>query len=223
MTAYLVPGRLAPRAREAAMLGVTSVNRCAACETVHERWGGIVGLRLDRLAPAEGAAFTYGQAMAVVGPASATPPAGLSGRHRRELEAAAVLMQLANLAGNRFLAVSTRPRLQVGDARTARLFDLGMRALDRAGIAPARARVAGRARGDVLEIGVGTGLNLAAYPADASLHGIDLSAPAIAIAGAAGRPDGTSRPPRDWGCRRVAVPGRLVRRDRRDLRAVLRG
>jgi hypothetical protein len=162
--------------------------------------------------------------MAVVGPAGATPPAGLSGRHRRELEAAAVLMQLANLAGNRFLARAERPpRLQVGDARTARLFDLGMRALDRAGIAPARVRVAGRARGYVLEIGVGTGLNLAAYPADASLHGIDLSAPAIAIAGAAGRPDGTSRPPRDWGCRRVAIPGRLVRRDRRDLRAVLRG
>jgi AhpD family alkylhydroperoxidase len=183
VTAYLVPGRLDPRTREAVMLGVTSVNRCAACESVHERWAGIVGLRLDRPEPAEAAAFTYGQAMAVVGPAGATPPAGLSGRHRRELEAAAVLMQLANLAGNRFLARAERPpRLQVGDARTARLFDLGMRALDRAGIAPVRARVAGRARGDVLEIGVGTGLNLAAYPADASLHGIDLSAPAIAIA-----------------------------------------
>ena len=183
MTAYLVPGRLAPRTREAAMLGVTSINRCAACEKVHERWGGVVGLRLDRLESAEDAAFAYGQAMAVRGPAGALPLAGLSRRHQREIEAAAILMQLANLAGNRFLAVSApRLRLQVGDARTARFFDLGMRVLDHAGITPARARVAGKARGDVLEIGIGTGLNLAAYPADAALHGIDLSAPAMAIA-----------------------------------------
>jgi AhpD family alkylhydroperoxidase len=165
------------------MLGVTSINRCAACERVHGRWGRAAGLRLDRLAPAEASAYTYGQALAVAGPAGAEPPADLSARHRREIEAAAILMQLANLAGNRFLErAAPRSRLQVGDARTARLLDAGMRVLDRAGIGRARARVAGRARGDILEIGVGTGLNLAAYPADASLHGIDVSESALAIA-----------------------------------------
>lgn len=126
LTAYLIPGRLAPRTREAAMLGVTSINRCEACEKVHGRWSRTVGLRLDRLAPAEASAY----------------------------------------------------------ARTARIFDVGMRALDRTGIGMARARIAGRVRGDVLEIGVGTGLNLAAYPADASVHGIDVSGPALAIAAA---------------------------------------
>lgn len=165
------------------MLGVTSINRCTACERVHDRWGRALGLRLDHLAPAEVSAYTYGQALALDGPASAEPPAGLSARHRREIEAAAILMQLANLAGNRFLGRSApRSRLQIGDARTARLLDAGMLVLDRAGISRARARVAGRARGDILEIGVGTGLNIAAYPADASLHGIDVSGPALTIA-----------------------------------------
>jgi alkylhydroperoxidase family enzyme len=37
-SAYLLPGRVSPRIREAAMLGVTSVNRCEACEAVHDRW-----------------------------------------------------------------------------------------------------------------------------------------------------------------------------------------
>ena len=185
LSAYLVPGRIAPRTREAAMLGVTSINRCEACEKVHERWSRKVGLRLDRPAPAETSAYAYGQAIAGAGPTGAVPPASLSSRHRRELEAAVILMELATLAGNRFLARAERtPRLQVGDARTARIFDIGMRAVDRAGIGLARARVAGRVRGDVLEIGVGTGLNLAAYPADASVHGIDVSGPALAIAAA---------------------------------------
>jgi SAM-dependent methyltransferase len=169
--------------REATMLGVTSINRCTACELVHARWSRAVGLRRDRMSPAEASAHAYGQAIALAGPAQAEPPAGLGARHRRELEAAAILMQLANLAGNRFIPASTRhPRLQVGDMRTARLLDAGMRVLDRAGIGRARARVAGRARGDILEIGVGTGLNLAAYPANASLHGIDVSGSALAIA-----------------------------------------
>jgi AhpD family alkylhydroperoxidase len=165
------------------MLGVTSINRCAVCALVHARWSRAVGLRRGRLSPEEASAYTYGQALAVVGPAGVRPPAGLSRRHRREIEAAAILMQLANLAGDRFIPASSRhPRLQVGDMRTARLLDAGMRVLDRAGINRARARVAGRARGDILEIGVGTGLNLAAYPADASLHGIDVSGLALAIA-----------------------------------------
>jgi len=184
-SAYLVPGRVPPAVREAAMLGVTSVNRCEACEAIHERWGRYAGLRLDDLSPAEAAAFAYGQQVAVAGPRDARPPAGLSRRHRRELAAAAILMELANLAGNRFLygdREGGRRPLQVGDERTARLLDLGMRAADRAGLGRARSRVAGRARGDVLELGVGTGSNLRAYPANATVHGIDVSAPALSIA-----------------------------------------
>ena len=57
-----------------------------------------------------------------------------------------------------------------------------MQAADRAGLRRARNRIAGGVSGDVLEIGIGTGLNLAAYPADASLQAIDPSEPALAVA-----------------------------------------
>ncbi len=40
-------------------------------------------------------------------------------------------------------------------------------------LAPLRARVAGRAHGDVLEIGAGTGANLPFYPADAHLSAVE--------------------------------------------------
>lgn len=201
LTAYVLPGRVPPRVREAAMLGVTSVNRCAACQAVHDRWSRVVGLEIDRPAPDEAAAFAYGQEMAIAGPAGAVPPAHLPRRHRRELEAAALAMQLANLAGNRAVASRSARQarrlarraasptagpgaaaLQVGDPRTARLLDLVMRALDRAGVAGARWRIAGGARGDVLEIGIGSGLNFHVYPADATVHGIDASAAVLALA-----------------------------------------
>jgi AhpD family alkylhydroperoxidase len=182
LSAYLLPGRLPPRTREAAMLGVTSMNRCRACEAVHQRWGRSVGLRPDELSPAEASAYAFGQDLAVAGP-RARPPVEMSPRHRRELTATAIVMELANLAGNRFLPDHPgRPRLQVGDVRTARLLDLGMRAADRAGLRHARSRVAGHARGDVLEIGVGTGSNFGAYPADVTIHGIDVSSSALALA-----------------------------------------
>ena len=183
MTAYLVPGRVPPTIREAAMLGVTSVNRCQACESVHGRWAKGVGLHIDDLSPREAAAYAFGQRLAASGPHSAGPPADMSERHRRELLAASILMELANLAGNRFLPPrGIRPRLQIGDTRTARLLDLGMRAADRAGLGRARMRVAGRATGDVLEIGVGTGSNFRVYPADVVVHGVDVSRPALSIA-----------------------------------------
>jgi len=186
-SAYLVPGRVRPSVREAAMLGVTSVNRCEACQAVHDRWSRHAGLRLDDMSPAEALAFAYGQQIAVSGPAALLPPA-LSRRHRRELAASAVLMELANLAGNRFLPRGDGARaLQIGDARTARLLDLGMRAADRAGLHRARSRIAGCARGDVLELGVGTGSNLRSYPVGVSINGIDVSAPALAIAAARAR------------------------------------
>lgn len=186
VSAYVVPGRVPARSREAMMLGVTSVNRCRACARVHERWARATGLPVgDPLGftPDEAAAYTYGQALALDGPGAATPPATLSSRHRRELEAAGALMQLANLAGNRFLPErGAGAPVQLGDAVTARLYDLAMRLADRAGLRRARERIVAGADGDVLEIGIGTGLNLRAYAADASLHAIDPSEHALDVA-----------------------------------------
>lgn len=183
LTAVLVPGRLPPRTREAAMLGVTSINRCEACEAVHGRWADRIGLRMDDLGPAEAAAYDFGQRMAVSGPAGVALPPGLSRRHRRELVAATLAIELANLAGNRFLARRpAAPGLQVGDLRAARLLDGLMRVADRAGVRRARARVAGRARGSVLEIGIGTGSNFGAYPEGVAVHGLDPSTAALSIA-----------------------------------------
>jgi AhpD family alkylhydroperoxidase len=186
VSAYVIPGRVPAPTREATMLGVTSVNQCRACARFHERWGRAVGLRVhDPLGFTSGdaAAYAYGQALAIEGPRSARSPGGLSSRHRRELEATGVLMQLANLAGNRFLPErgSGRP-VQIGDALTARLYDVAMRAADRAGLRHARERIVTGARGDVLEIGIGTGLNLPAYHADTALHAIDPSDHALALA-----------------------------------------
>ena len=133
--------------------------------------------------PNEAAAYAFGQGVAVSGPRGAQPPSDLSRRHRRELMASAIFMELANLAGNRFLGSrSAPPGLQVADVRTARLLDAGMRAADRLGVRHARARVVGGARGDTLEIGIGTGSNLGIYHADAVVHGIDLSGPALSLA-----------------------------------------
>ncbi len=165
------------------MLGVTSINRCEACEAVHGRWATRIGLQQDALMPDEAAAFAFGQGVAVSGPRGAQPPSVLSRRHRRELMASAIFMELANLAGNRFLGSrSATPGFQVADVRTARMLDAGMRAADRLGLRHARARVVGGARGDTLEIGIGTGSNLGIYHADAVVHGIDLSGPALSLA-----------------------------------------
>ena len=192
LSAFLVPGRLPPRLREAAMLGVTSINRCAACAAVHGRWADRIGLRVDELRPDEAAAHDFGQRLALSGGRPVAHPAGLRRRHAREMRASAILMELANLAGNRFLEPGpTTTGLQVGDLRTARLLDLVMRAADRAGVDRARRRIAGAARGDVLEIGIGTGSNLEVYPVGLVVHGIDPSAPALSIA--RGRARGSER------------------------------
>jgi AhpD family alkylhydroperoxidase len=186
VSAYLIPGRVPATTREATMLGVTSVNRCRACARFHERWGRAVGLQVDdphAFTSGDAAAYAYGRALAIEGPRSARSPRGLSARHGRELEATGVLMQLANLAGNRFLPdhASRRPD-HIGDALTARLYDTAMRAADHAGLRHARERIVTGARGDVLEIGIGTGLNLPAYHADTVLHAIDPSDHALALA-----------------------------------------
>jgi len=116
------------------MLGVTSVNRCAACEAVHDRWAAAAGLQIEAMSPAEAEAWGFGERLAVEGP-SARAPRGFPVRHRRELVAAAVLIQLANLAGNRWarnrrltgvagapdgLAPAGGPALQVADPGSAR-------------------------------------------------------------------------------------------------------
>ena len=146
-SAYLVRDRVSPRLREATILGVTSVNRCAACHRVHQRWARATGLGIDdlrELAPDEATAHAHGQALAMIGPRGVEPPPALSGRHRRELEAAGVAMELANLAGNRFPpARRPTPRLQIGGTRGARLCDSAMRTADRAGLRRARERTAG--------------------------------------------------------------------------------
>ena len=183
VSAYLVPGRVPPPIREAAMLGVTSINRCKACEAFHSRWASGVGLRLGAMSAEEEAAYEFGQRVAVAGPDEAQPPVQFGARRRRELLAVSILMELANLSGNRFLPPRAMGSgLQVGNVRTARLLDAGMRVADRAGLGRARSRVAGRARGDTLEIGIGTGSNLEVYPVGAAVHGIDVSTPALSVA-----------------------------------------
>jgi ubiquinone/menaquinone biosynthesis C-methylase UbiE len=54
-------------------------------------------------------------------------------------------------------------------------YDRAMRFLERHQFRGGREWVCSRARGDVLEVAVGTGLNLALYPAEARLTGVDLS------------------------------------------------
>jgi ubiquinone/menaquinone biosynthesis C-methylase UbiE len=67
--------------------------------------------------------------------------------------------------------------------RLAPSYDRSLRLFDRLlKIEPARQWVASRASGDILEIGVGTGLNLPFYGSDVRLTGIDLSPAMLALA-----------------------------------------
>lgn len=59
--------------------------------------------------------------------------------------------------------------------RVARFYDLMEAPMDWMGGTERRRRVLSRAVGDVLEIGVGTGINFEHYPPDVRLHGIDIS------------------------------------------------
>jgi ubiquinone/menaquinone biosynthesis C-methylase UbiE len=59
--------------------------------------------------------------------------------------------------------------------RVARFYDLMEAPMDWMGGTERRRRVLSRATGDVLEIGVGTGINFEHYPADVRLYGIDIS------------------------------------------------
>ncbi len=67
--------------------------------------------------------------------------------------------------------------------RIARFYDIVDRPMDLlGGVARRRRRLLARARGATLEIGVGTGRNLDAYPPDADVIGIDASANMLARA-----------------------------------------
>lgn len=59
--------------------------------------------------------------------------------------------------------------------RKSRTYDKEMSAWDRRLFGDSRQWACGQATGDVLEVAVGTGLNLPHYPADISLTGVDLS------------------------------------------------
>src|SRR5699024_5898796 len=61
-------------------------------------------------------------------------------------------------------------------------YDRPMQQMDRWVFGDSRQWACGQARGDVLEVAVGTGLNLPFYPADVKFTGIDLSEPMLAQA-----------------------------------------
>lgn len=87
-------------------------------------------------------------------------------------------------SGVRFMVVSDRRRarwLRNWD-RGAGSYDRPMQVLDRVLFRDTRAWVCQQAIGDVLEVAVGTGLNLPYYPPATRVVGIDLSAPMLAIA-----------------------------------------
>jgi ubiquinone/menaquinone biosynthesis C-methylase UbiE len=64
----------------------------------------------------------------------------------------------------------------------AKSYDRQMGFWERAWFGGGRAWVCSRARGEVLEVAVGTGLNLPLYPAEVTLTGVDLSPAMLAIA-----------------------------------------
>jgi len=76
---------------------------------------------------------------------------------------------------------ATRKARRVWD-RYAPRYDRSMRFAERMLFAGGREWVCSRARGDVLEVGVGTGLNLPFYPPDVRLTGVDLSPAMLAVA-----------------------------------------
>lgn len=84
------------------------------------------------------------------------------------------------------VAGQTRPRVNERVrkvyARMASRYDRGIHVPERLLFPDGRAWVAARARGRILEIGVGTGLNLPLYPRDLEIAGIDISPDMVARA-----------------------------------------
>ncbi len=71
--------------------------------------------------------------------------------------------------------------------KKARSYDREMRFMERTLFGDSRSWACSQAHGDVLEVAVGTGLNLHAYPPDVRLTGIDLSEGMLALARARAR------------------------------------
>jgi ubiquinone/menaquinone biosynthesis C-methylase UbiE len=86
---------------------------------------------------------------------------------------------------------TTPPRWQRYWDRKSRKYDREMAAWDRKVLGDSRRWACGQATGEVLEVAVGTGLNLPLYPADVTLTGIDISDRMLAIARERGRPGTT--------------------------------
>jgi ubiquinone/menaquinone biosynthesis C-methylase UbiE len=80
------------------------------------------------------------------------------------------------------VTLSETERVRTFYDRSARQYDATIRIVERALFGDGRAWVCSRARGDVLEIGIGTGRNLPYYPAGVRLVGMDLSLAMLAIA-----------------------------------------
>jgi SAM-dependent methyltransferase len=80
------------------------------------------------------------------------------------------------------MTLSETERVRTFYDRSARQYDATIRLFERVLFGGGRAWVCSRARGDVLEIGIGTGRNLPYYPADVRLMGMDLSLAMLAIA-----------------------------------------
>lgn len=66
--------------------------------------------------------------------------------------------------------------------RNARFYDLWDKPMDLMGVKSRRTRLLANARGETLEVGIGTGRNLAFYPDSVELTGIDVSANMLARA-----------------------------------------
>lgn len=73
------------------------------------------------------------------------------------------------------MARSARVPAAVVYDRIAAIYDLYTAPMDAFGGRRARRRLFGRARGHVLELGIGTGLNLPSYPPGTDVTGIDIS------------------------------------------------
>ena len=77
---------------------------------------------------------------------------------------------------------STNEHVERAYRRMARIYDRQARVVERLMFAGVRDWATSQAVGDVLEVAVGTGLNLPHYPPGIRLVGVDLSEPMLAIA-----------------------------------------
>jgi SAM-dependent methyltransferase len=77
--------------------------------------------------------------------------------------------------------------------------------------AAGRRWVCSQVHGDVLEIGVGTGLNLSFFQSDVRLMGIELSPAMLADYPAARESTGPSHGPAQWRCPSVGLSQRIRR------------